>query len=507
MASQVVDISAIIQIIGNIFINPSLLDREDLFFHEEDFTEEFHKVIFGSIYNLHSLGAEEITVNTIIDYLSSRPKALAIFNAHKGSEYLQKIAAIAQPDAFSYYYHRVKKMSLLRAYYNAGLNLSDIYDVNNTFDMKKKQQQEEWLDNTPIEDIADYIDKRILDIRLKYVNNADTEFAQGGDGIFDLIEKLRTTPSIGYPMFGPLINTVTRGARLKKVYMRSAATGIGKTRTMIADACNFACNEIYDIYNQCWIKNGTKEPTVFISTEQEKEELQTMMLAFVSGVNEEHILTGKYDFGEADRVIKAAKILVDSPLYIKELPDFSMQDIENTIKFSIKEYGVKYVCHDYIHSSMKILSEISSKAGVKGLREDNILFMIGVRLKDLANQYGVFILTATQLNGGYVSAEVFDQNLLRGAKSLGDKIDVGMIMLGVDGEDLEKIRPIINNNGLPQPQVKISIYKNRQGRWKDILLWCKADRGTCRIEPMFATDYNYSLLDIQDLKIEVNDEA
>ena len=95
-----------------------------------------------------------------------------------------------------------------------------------------------------------------------------------------------------------------------------------------------------------------------------------------------------------------------------------MQDIENVIKRHILDFGVKCVVFDYLHSSMKILSEISSKAGVKGLREDNVLFMISVRLKDLANQYGVFILTATQLNGNYVDAKEKDQNLLRGAKAM-----------------------------------------------------------------------------------------
>jgi hypothetical protein len=46
--------------------------------------------------------------------------------------------------------------------------------------------------------------------------------------------------------------------------------------------------------------------------------------------------------------------------------------------------------------------------------------MIGVRLKDLCNQYGVFIMSATQLNSSYQTAQQHDQNLLRGAKSLGD---------------------------------------------------------------------------------------
>ena len=272
------------------------------------------------------------------------------------------------------------------------MDLSYLYDMDNILDVKKKQKQEDWLDNTTVEEIADIIDKKIQDIRLDYAEDFNKKSIQAGDGIDNLIDTFMTTPDFGYPMYGDYINTITRGERIKKVYMRSAATGLGKTRTMIADICTFACNRIYNPYTRQWEDNGTKEPTLFISTEQEKAEIQSMMLCFVSGVNEDHILTGTYEEGELERVREAAAILRESPLYIEELPDFSMEDIENTIKRNIRDNGVKYVAFDYIHSSMKILSEISSKAGVKGLREDNILFMIGVRLKDLANQYEIWIL-------------------------------------------------------------------------------------------------------------------
>ena len=56
-----VDVSAIVQIIGNIYNNVSLLDYEDYHFNEDDFPEQFHKILFGSIYNLHALGAKEVT--------------------------------------------------------------------------------------------------------------------------------------------------------------------------------------------------------------------------------------------------------------------------------------------------------------------------------------------------------------------------------------------------------------------------------------------------------------
>lgn len=140
------------------------------------------------------------------------------------------------------------------------------------------------------------------------------------------------------------------------------------------------------------------------------------MLAFLSAVPEDHILNGKYIGDEEERVREAAKILSESPLYIEELPDFSLQDIENTIKRNIRDNDIMYCCMDYIHTSMKILEEITKRSGGVKLREDNILFMMSIRLKDLCNQYGIFIISATQLNASYQDSETPDQNLLRGGQ-------------------------------------------------------------------------------------------
>ena len=151
--------------------------------------------------------------------------------------------------------------------------------------------------------------------------------------------------------------------------------------------------------------------------------------------------------------------------------------------------------HDYIHTSLKILEEITRRSGGIRLREDNVLFMLSTRLKDICNQYGIFIMSATQLNGDYKDAKVPDQNLLRGAKSIADKIDMGSILLGVTDEDLVSLDKILCSNIFDKPTIKISIYKNRRGRYKGVYLWCKADLGTCRIQPMFCTGYDYEKVD------------
>ena len=410
------------------------------------------------------------------------------------------------PEAFDYYYSRLKKFSLLRAYDNYGVDVSDIYDADNILDTRKKQLQEDLLDNSTLEEIADKVESKIDAIRLKYVDDAFGEAIQAGDDIDELIDRLKEHPEVGVPLYGPLINTVTRGARLKKFYLRSAATGVGKSRSMIADACYIACSKIYDS-RFGWIYSGVGQPTLYIATEQEKEEIQTMMLAFLSEVNEEHILNGQYVGDEEDRVREAARILKESPLYIEELPDFSLKDVEDKIKKNIRDHDIKYVMHDYIHTSLKILEEITRRSGGVKLREDNILFMLSTRLKDICNQYGIFIMSATQLNGDYQTSETPDQNLLRGAKAIADKIDFGSILLSVKDDDLVKLEKVLATNVFERPTIKMSIYKNRRGRYKGVYLWCKADLGCCRIKPMFCTTYDYEMMPIDDIRISLDEES
>ena len=284
--SKIVDIESCIQCLASLYVNPNLFNNTKYHVLVEDFTEPLHKVIFSSLYNLYSLGATKIDSATIEKYLEQREKASAIFKSNDGFEWLSNASEVAQPEAFDFYYHRMKKMTLLRIYNErAGLDVSDIYDVDNIFDAKKKQKQIDWLDNHTEEEIAQRIDDKIAKVRDKYVNDINSnDFIQVGayaDKVFDTLD---TNPDFGYPLYGRLMNTVFRGARLGKFYLRSAPTNVGKSRAMIADACNIAFDEIYDTEQGKWVNNGTPEPTIYITTEQKYDEVSTMIWAFLSGV-------------------------------------------------------------------------------------------------------------------------------------------------------------------------------------------------------------------------------
>ena len=81
-------------------------------------------------------------------------------------------------------------------YNKAGMDLSWLYDIDNILDTKKKQIQEDWLDNSSLDSIADLIDKKITEIRMKYVDDSNEDFVQAGDRMAELIDSLQKRPEI-----------------------------------------------------------------------------------------------------------------------------------------------------------------------------------------------------------------------------------------------------------------------------------------------------------------------
>ena len=54
MASKYVDTVSTMQVIGCVFNNPQLLDFTDRYtIVEEDFADQFHRIVIGAIYKLH----------------------------------------------------------------------------------------------------------------------------------------------------------------------------------------------------------------------------------------------------------------------------------------------------------------------------------------------------------------------------------------------------------------------------------------------------------------------
>jgi replicative DNA helicase len=252
-----------------------------------------------------------------------------------------------------------------------------------------------------------------------------------------------------------------------------------------------SCSHIWDYNVKGYVTNGPTYPVLFISTELEQEELQTALIAHISGVDEDVIKNGRYSKEVEDRLNKAIQIIEAAPFHAVYIDDFSIADIETLIEQYIIEQGVKYVGFDYIQMVSKRARTMQEQfAGA--LREDQILVQLSASLKLLANKYDVYMISATQLNRNSKDHDMRDTSSLRGGSATADKVDHGVMMFRVTQKDLDNLKHILERGyDVTKPNFCHYIYKNRGGR-TGVIIWTNYHGGVIREEPLFLTDLDYN---------------
>lgn len=502
MYETLTDKRAILNTIGCLMLDPTLIDDIDRPLDRTDFdTEALYELLYVAIFNSYMQGVKDINEFTIDSYLSSYKEQYEIFQANDGLRYLVDAREMSSLDNYDYYYHRLRKYSLLRYYEKKGYNTKSIFDP--TVGVEELTKEMEKFDNYTEQDIVGLVETDlVISPTIKYCTNMLTTEIQAADDAMDLVESFMKIPDVGVPLNNDGLNTVARGARKGCLYMRSLPQGQGKSRCAAGDACKIAVPYVYNKDKKDFVYTGMSEPTLYITTEMTVDEIQTILIATVSKVNEEHILYGEYKDDEFERVKRAVEYIQSSPLYIVHIPDFSIEDIKNIIKKYNREFKVEYFFFDYISTSLRLMSEVNGKSRM-GLKEHQLLLIFSTELKTIAQQLGVFIFTASQLNGEAQNATIKDQNLLSGAKALANKLDVGIISMRPTQREQDKLDAIIQNHfGLRMPDMGHWVYKVRRGRLTHIIIWSQVDLGTMTEKALFVTDFDFNLIDIDFTQIE-----
>lgn len=471
---------------------PQLLEEKDKYtLLSDDFTSPFERYIFAAIHNLHKDGSQTVSVIDIDTYFEAHPIAKEIFLRNGGIEYLQNALDFAQEDNFPYYYKRLKKFNALRDLQKLGYDTSQIYepDILNPNSQKINEKFEE----LEIQDIFDLIKKEFIKIETDYSVGDASETLSAHEGILDLIQELEVRPEVGAPLQGEIFNTVTRGARKSKFYIRSSSSGIGKTRAAVGDACFLS----YPLrFNGCewkWEQNGCNEKTLFIATEQEIDEIQTLILAYLTGFNEEKILYSQYTDSEKKVLEEALKIMeyYKDNLLIVRLPNPNIEQLRAIVRQNWILYEIDNVFFDYIFSSPSLLNEFRDLR----VRTDEALMMLSTALKDLAVEMNLFIMSSTQVNAKIEEKgkEINNEGVIRGSRAIVDKADIACIMNRVRSHDKEIIEPIIQEYSV-EPNIVVDVYKVRRGKYTNVKIWSEFDLGTCRKKDLFITDQFYNAI-------------
>ena len=496
------DTNASLYVLSCLMRKPLLLQDERYAFVKTDFYKPLQQMVFYAIYNMAQQGVEKITPQDIDLYLHQYESQYAYYKENKGYEFVIQCYQTAEGSdekQFEAYYNRLKKFSMLRDLEGMGLDTKEFYDTEK--DTLNRDVEDEKLNKMSLASIPERIRQLLVEIENRHVGKDQGKSQEASKGIRALVAELQANPEVGLPLDGEAVNWTTRGARSGKLYVYSAPSGAGKTRYMVGNACAISMPYI-DTDGQIVLRGNEDgldyQKVLFVATEMNPDEIQTLILAYVSGVNEKSILLGNYTPQEYERITQALDIIdkYGSNFIIECIPDPSIAMIKARLTKYIVQDSVEFIFYDYIFTSPSLITEFAS-ADVK---EHVALMMLSNTLKEVAMNYNVFIQSATQLNDGWSKKEVGlrDQNCLRGSKAIADKIDIGFIGVRLAEEERKQIEAMWNelkrqnpNKYQKEPNVVIDVYKNRRGELNCVKIFRYFDYGTCHCEDLFVTDPAY----------------
>ena len=482
-----IDKNCIQQVLGSLMIHPQFLSEVDKYSLDiTDFSNRFEKYIFDAIYTLYRNGATKVRPIDVENSLNDNAAASTLFKEQNGIEYLQDIVELAEVGNFPYYYNRLKKLNLLRDLKKSGFDISDFYcdDLTNP-DSQEINGRFEFLS---LKDITNGVRNKILNLETKYEVNDEVETESAADGIEELLEQLSKNQEIGMPVQGVIYNQVIDGARKGTLTIRSAASSVGKTRNAVADACYLAYPIRYNSEKCEWEQVGSSEKVLFIVTEQQFKEVRKMILAYLTDFSESRFKYG--DFNEREQAVIQQAVSVmryyEDNLTLVKMPNPTIELVKTLVRENCITRDIGYVFYDYIFIGPALLNEFKGF----NLRNDEVLLMFATALKDLAVELDVAVFTSTQLNAkGDDNKDIRNEGSLAGGRSTINKADNGVIMARPTPEELDVLKPIIEELGsIDMPNLVTDIYKVRSGEWTQVRIWSVMNLGTLKKKDLFITD-------------------
>lgn len=506
-----VDKRAIFLLLGCYCNEPRLVCNKKYLTNVEDYPEVFHKTLFGAIVNIaKKCNVQKITSLEIENEVSQFDGALDVWNNNNGWDYINEAIEMTKDkiDNVSKYYDDVRKYSIIRnANENLKLDVSFLYDEDNENIMNS-------FVSLSATDVLNKINEKFNQFKTLWSNRFEDAYSfQLGDDVDTLLYDYKNKTNVwGYPFQSKYLTALTRGMRPEKYTIISSISGGCKSRQAMTNACNIACDKIYNWHTKEWIFTGVKQPVLFISTELTKAEIQSCILAHISGVPQNRIVKWDQITKEEERIINESAELMKKCLFYGEyLPDFDDNVVDEMVSRYVINHNISFCFFDYINDSPSLWAYTSSKMHTNKLQTHQILFNFSQTLKLIANKYGIYMASSTQLNDSYKENNNKDASALKGSKAIIEKADIGILALPVTPSDLDKIKELVVKDGKfgnRKPNMAYYIFKNRDGDRTRIIVWTYLNMGTMREIDCFVTNYKYELItDINPVDISFDNET
>lgn len=463
-------------LLGCLLIKPSLAISDKYPLSKADFEPTpFHLRLWQACVALSRRGAESISSLDIYMLCKNNKQVEEVFKANQLDDFIDTVKQLANVGNFDVYYTNVRRCTLIRAYKAAGYNTD-------------KFEQD---DQASIEDIVQWFDAQQIAIKKTFYKDKDIDELKAGDGFEAVKEGFKSEPLFGATTFSEYLNTAARGWIPGQLSIYSVGSGVGKSTLGLANLVSVCCPRIYDLEAGQYVDNPCYQHKAGLYLQFEMAgdtEVTPKIVATISGVPCFSILNGRYEEGEEDRVDEAIKILHESNLYIVTMPNYTVDLIESYVKDYVVNRNVSYICYDYIVESASVSSDIAKKNGV-ATRSDQVLSGIASKLKDLAVEYNIAVLTFTQVNANAMTQEIMDSGVAAGSRAIQNKADVAGVIMPLRRKE-QDIADMMAEKYLDRvkPNRVLSVYKMRFSSVEQgIKIYFYLDLNTGRTKDCFVT--------------------
>ncbi|MDN5326314.1 MAG: replicative helicase [Moorella sp. (in: firmicutes)] len=340
-----------------------MLDREALYavleiLKVDDFYREAHRMIYRAILDLNERG-EAVDLLTVTEELRRRGE----LEAAGGVAYLTSLTGDVPSVANAGYYARlVAEKAALRSLVQAASQITEMA----------------FSESGSVDQILDEAERLIFEVaggrhRSGFVPIKDVLLQT-----FEQLERLSTHKGevTGVPTFHDL-DRILSGLQPSDLIICAARPGMGKT--------SFCLN----IAQQVAVKE--KLPVAIFSLEMSREQLVQRMLAAEAMVEQQRLRTGYLTEDDWARLVNAAGILGEAPIYIDDTPAISALEVRAKARRLQSETGLGLVVVDYLQL-MQAHRRVDS-------RQQEIA-LISRAMKALARELNVPVMVLSQLNRG-----------------------------------------------------------------------------------------------------------
>jgi len=345
-------------VIGSLLVDPEAILKTATFLKPEAFYREKNQWLYDACFSLYERN-EAINQITVAQELARQGKLEEV----GGVAYLSHLVSVLPTSVHAEYYAQiVHRLSVMRRLISAAGQIAAIgYEAGPDVDVALNRAEDILFKLRRGESPRDFVHiRRVLE-----------QYFEESGFVAPPVERHPTHVLTGFVALDELLG----GLQRSDMIVLGARPSLGKSSLALSIARNAA------------IEQGAT--VAIFSLEMAKEQLVQRLLSSEAEVDSKRVRLGRYTEAEEKRIMEAAGVLSEAPIYIDDSPALRVVEMRSKARRLYYERGIDLIIVDYL-TLMRVDGRVESK--VQEISE------ISRSLKALARELDTPVLAVSQLS-------------------------------------------------------------------------------------------------------------